>query len=590
MSKYTALGLSYDPNKKNRQTEIKYKRVDPFLRSTNEIPKTDLNINKSVFKLTQWQQEFKYRILNQQDTIVNVPPAAGKTAPILEAWSEIFKIAIQKKDNFTSTLFPRLLFVVPTRQLSIQTYASVLKSFQTGLIQIYVSLLPEKIQNQPLTQNLRKQAYIWANEIITFITGNIPVSTIKSNIYNIKPIIIATYEKAQQIIKSHNNKFHTVIIDELQEFMPKPNRNFMDLDTQQRAVSFFNIVQNTYLNSGLHLLTGSINIKSTNSLIDFLNTKYKRKFKLITLGQHDVGNRSRIFLHPLEKIKNLDYQKKLIINAVKNKKTNNALILFSIKRSSALGIFRIIEDILPHLPKRNPESLYDKKIYKIQKQNSLKTRKAISKDLPGIEDKDYIEKSFEKSQRHPLPESLPLYSAQRELNVDDIEFLKYFDIDAVENKRNSILKRPDENNILYQSILGGVGVLVGQMGENFKIIVQKLFMSGKIYFLLATNSLGVGANIKAQSLYIPSLLKFEGTDFQDLDSSTIVQLVNRAGRGAFPTANIYVSVDDYLTVKNLLQQAPSIGIEEIEDAQFQEFKNLSQKNFTIKQIFYNLLH
>lgn len=77
--------------------------------------------------------------------------------------------------------------------------------------------------------------------------------------------------------------------------------------------------------------------------------------------------------------------------------------------------------------------------------------------------------------------------------LSDIEFLKYFDIRCMEDAKykNKPLDRADPNNLLYQAVLRGIGVMTGSLPQRMKETIQKLFKSGKITLLFATDALGV---------------------------------------------------------------------------------------------------
>jgi replicative superfamily II helicase len=127
------------------------------------------------------------------------------------------------------------------------------------------------------------------------------------------------------------------------------------------------------------------------------------------------------------------------------------------------------------------------------------------------------------------------------------------------------LDTPNENNYLYQGVLRGVGVMIGKMDNRMKGTIQKLFRSGKIYMLLATDSLGIGANVLAQHIYIHSLEKPDEGGFAPIDRSSLIQLVNRAGRHPkkIPNAFIYCGLKDYDKIKTAINSDPSLFVGEI---------------------------
>jgi replicative superfamily II helicase len=105
------------------------------------------------------------------------------------------------------------------------------------------------------------------------------------------------------------------------------------------------------------------------------------------------------------------------------------------------------------------------------------------------------------------------------------------------------------------------------MPDRHKMTIQKLFREGKIYVILATDSLGIGANVLARHLYLPGLEKFDSGGFSPLDTSSLIQLVNRAGRdpshAKIPYANIYTRLKDFNRVKDMFEGDPAIKTEEL---------------------------
>jgi hypothetical protein len=179
--------------------------------------------------------------------------------------------------------------------------------------------------------------------------------------------------------------------------------------------------------------------------------------------------------------------------------------------------------------------------------------------------------------------------SEAEEKKNEIDELKHFDIDSVEAKGSGRKDVADENNILYQAVLRGVGFVIGPMHDRHKQIVQKLFRSGKIYLVLATDAMGVGANMKVKHLYIPSLTK--PPHFTKLDSSSLVQLINRAGRDVESSATVYCSLEDYEDVKRLFEGDPAKEVAPISAVPFGSFKEASKKmsKFNLSNIFMRLL-
>ena len=98
-------------------------------------------------------------------------------------------------------------------------------------------------------------------------------------------------------------------------------------------------------------------------------------------------------------------------------------------------------------------------------------------------------------------------------------------------------------------------------------------------------SLGIGANVLAKNLYIPTLQKPTGGGFVDIDDSSLIQLVNRAGRhvGIIPNAFIYCNIKDYSRISKAIQSDPSEFVSEIPFDQIQD--KVKDKNSLLRKLY-----
>jgi len=353
----------------------------------------------------------------------------------------------------------------------------------------------------------------------------------------------------------------------------------------------------------------------------------------VKASKAEIINRTPIQINPIETMQSGPDLRKTCIDIVKNRQSNSIMLLFSIKGPVG-GIISVINDINEKLPIINNGILTSKKIEgqssdfsKIQKDvehisriealekfirdnpdnrdkieqarkiiNKIKTRKHGSRfytDIAGIKSVDdydkYIKQKFrgitaaELADREGddyIGDRTPSDLEGDTPQVDEIEYLKYFDIQSLEkgNYRNKSLSIPDPNNLLYQAALRGIGIMTGAMDQRHKETIQKLFKTGKLHLLFATDALGVGANVKCRHLYIPSLNKIsEGGQFGPLDPSSLVQLVNRAGRGQFKVATVYCSSNDYERVKTLIEEDPRIAVDQIHNSPFGSLVTLAKE-------------
>ncbi len=132
-----------------------------------------------------------------------------------------------------------------------------------------------------------------------------------------------------------------------------------------------------------------------------------------------------------------------------------------------------------------------------------------------------------------------------------------------------------KDRLICKCLQRGFGYIVGAQPDSVreldqilmlsaqeKVEVAKLFKGGntkpKLKFLFATDAIGIGVNMKVKSLYIPSVKRFNGIGLVDTSSSSLVQLLHRAGRGSVPIATIYTTPQDIQTVKCHIESDPMV--------------------------------
>jgi hypothetical protein len=558
-----------------------------------------------AYQLTNWQKLFKDRVLAKRDTIVAVPPAAGKTPPLLQAWFELLVGAVAAGVSKNSPSFPRILYIAKTKQLATENriqnfigndkiglFAFACKHPHYFIPRLHALPSEDRVMT-PLTNQEVQEIYKQINGMVGFLTGGISFNSIKNNDYVIKPIIVSTpldneNSSIVSLIKSYSKWFSIIVIDEFQEYIPKPTTiGFKDKSFNEDDTKNFNLVKGIIYNAqksgqcGIQILTGTVNKNTLNVFKDEVNKQFKRSFDVICefndtrlingLPNPDfAANRSIVKIVPFEKMKNLQQLRELVINIVKAKQANSVMVIFSVNRDTAKGIFRLAEDVLSKLPARYQTT-------PINSASDIKTRKltygsSIDSSHPALSGNklnnptlNKLKDTFAGNYIHPDYEEHLQPDGLETTKVSDIEFLKYFDINEVETGIKSKAVVTYEGNILYQSILRGVGIMVGKMPDRYKAIIQKLFRDKKIYIILATDSLGIGANVLAQHLYIPDLGKAgkdenENFAFEPLDASTLIQLINRAGRDSsnIPYATIYCALKDCESIEQAVKADPSI--------------------------------
>lgn len=539
--------LASDPVTPNSYSRYDYKSGTT---DTNPFKMPDYGPEKHQNE--PWQTDLTNRIIKKDDTFVSVPPSRGKTKPTLKAISKLFDEFIHGRLPYT----PTFLYVVPRKQLAGQI---AINDIQKTLLEYIESNISDPIFSFLRTPNDIDK---FVSNLVAEIVGGGP-GKVNSNIntlgFRLTPFIIATYEKAIEIMNSHGSSISHIIVDELQELLPHPGE-IVSEGLEKRYTSLITVLTLAKKSTSVTLMTGSINSDTSNQLIDYFNTKYSRSFKLVPpFNGERMLNRSSISIQPLQQLTGypnvaVPERVKIAKSIIINKQHNSIMIIFSKNRASSQSIFRMIEDIIKIIPARDPSYYYDSP--------STNSR---NKNINHIQNK--LDKNILKSE-----------------DIDDIEYLKYFNISDVmqsgesPNQENLLdPKNKDENNILYQGVLRGIGPIIGAMSQRHKQIIQNLFIKKKIQLLLATDALGVGANVKCRYLYLPTIDKFDGSRLSRIDESSLVQLVHRAGRGDFPIATVYCAIQDYDYINNLINDDPRSAVPAINPLELEKLQALESK-------------
>jgi hypothetical protein len=217
----------------------------------------------------------------------------------------------------------------------------------------------------------------------------------------------------------------------------------------------------------------------------------------------------------------------------------NVFVIFSLKHTAKIGIYRIIHQLylnkkVPIIPDhRLEESLPElNSPHDYQKLNKLAITRSPhnrTNSLDVNEDPDDEEDSQNK--------------------ISDLEYLQRMNYRAIldseegVNSLSKILTKKDPHNIFYLAAKMGVGVITGKIPTRAKRIYESLFKDKKIFIIFGTDSLGVGVNLKVRNLYIPSIMKFSGSEgVRIIDNSTTRQLLERAGRDFKNIPNAFIHI------------------------------------------------
>jgi len=503
------------------------------------------------FRPTEWQKKLSHHMMKNDAVFALAAPAAGKTSPLVRAFYLNLYLARKNNINMKSQSYPRVLYVSPRTQLANQV---AINDFTLNSDNGIIRLLAREAGIDPRTiippnrqRTLLEEAY---RDYVGVVAGNGgTISAVTSSKFVVKPFIAATYQHALKIMNTYGSYINTIIVDELQEYMPKPGKPTIIEDG--KAKSLMSIMGSALSSKkGLILATGSVNVNSAKQFVKFLEDTYGRKF-IFDDGIKDV-NRSKLTLIPYTKMRNSSELVGLTKELISANKTNNVIITFAKKEKpvnqlSILTTAQMLQRVLPVVNK-----------------NFLSSGKRKDKTL-GQFTRDEIGAVYDEPPAH-----------EKELrgtefrNVNDIEELMYYSTDAMMSSKDGeavhVTKR-NPDNLLIQSVLRGFGFILGGMEDRQKAIIQKLFMDNKLKVLFATDAIGVGANVLAHNLFLPDLHKFEDGTFGPINTSSLVQLINRAGRKggtSIPYANVYVREKDMALAQQVLSKDPGIAADEID--------------------------
>ena len=77
---------------------------------------------------------------------------------------------------------------------------------------------------------------------------------------------------------------------------------------------------------------------------------------------------------------------------------------------------------------------------------------------------------------------------------------------------------------------GGAAIVMGSLSPKTRNAQVKLYQSGDVDFLVATDAIGMGINMDLDHIYFSNLKKFDGKKLRKLNLSEIGQIAGRAGR------------------------------------------------------------
>jgi hypothetical protein len=556
---------------------------------------TQITTVMNNFTLAPWQQIIANRIANRHDVLVNVAPAAGKTIPTLSGW---YTLLFSIQPNQPVTDCPKLLWVVPTKQLANQIFIddfinlffnkhksviektnrmrdrtpqNIAQIIRTELPLVLYTKFPQPIktkieQGQPLLPQDDAEIRTLIKTWLFHISGSGKVGNPNTAI-----AFVCTEEIAPKLIQSIRN-LAVVAIDEMQETFPKGTITdkqyeiYSGQDLQKKAINFLNIIDATPKpgRCALALLTGSMNSDTTNELLKYINKNFKRNLTASDprpSTDPTATNRSNISLKIHSGMETIDQLVKLTKAIIDEKQKNSLMIMFSIggnintssKQKSIFGICSELQKRLPH-------------IYKL---SGYETDK--SGDLTRMMARQPLQPTPQPDPNQPRqPRQLPWPYNEFKLMLNNTTGRDPILADCL-MRGFGYFMGGTARIASYQQLGIGVDKSAGKqfsgMHKDDIQLIQKMFKDGLIYLILATDAVGVGANLSVKHLYLPSLNKYHGpgqgpggATSGKIDDSSLVQLINRAGRQFGQNATIYTTKDNYDRIYEFLENDPQSQI------------------------------
>lgn len=304
-------------------------------------------------------------------------------------------------------------------------------------------------------------------------------------------------------------------------------RNIKALDELTNKV---NIIKRVFKaisekNNGERIIfaTGTINPESADMMVKYINKNYKRKMVLFdqgsvakSFGENPDKNASNITIRTDNNLNNPAYLTKLLTSP---RSTNNLIVLLSKKM-----IASICEAALKKVYPRNSSDI-----------NELKKQF----EIPG----------FHKNIR----------------TISDLALSDRIGANLVNKVKFEPKVEEISDPFLKQCVLCGFGYIVRNDKDpndprtaHDQMIVSELFSKGKIHTLLATTSVGIGVNIKVETMYIPDPTLPNSSTFEvkknGLDE--LSQLLNRTGRADFKYSYIVTTDRSKSLIEKALSSTP----------------------------------
>ncbi|MFW6242548.1 MAG: DEAD/DEAH box helicase [bacterium] len=546
-------------------------------------------------QLKPWQTSIVNQLRNGNDLFTIVAPGGGKTLPIICYWiQEILGINLIKKQSkdeifrhlnnllYNTTRIPKLAYLVPTRTLAQQTTQEIIDVYAnlfTQLVNYRLQFWGQDTSQDKLFINwIQKNTRQNYNEkelglTISQITDSInnPNNTIKDYnssmiktfkyliieainnhinnnlIYiqtggqrsqgnpNNSPVIITIYQSGNSSrILSSIKDAKLIVCDEAHLTQKVSVLTEDPSQAENIALSLYDILKAiTGKKSQLVFLSGTQNPSSAVDFAEYLNKHFRRNFNTKTIRTTGDRNPANVNVIPDD---SLTSQKGIVDNIVSNIKSNdwgNLYVVFSIKQLQT-----IIEESMKKLGVRNLSNIQNDSSSNMNFQTYM-----------GKRETQYTSPTDIRLQRQDINKQHLQNSQQSNISKDARNIENKFLRECVSHGIGFIARNTPQERNVYDKF---------EMSESDKFIIASLFKDRKLKVLLATDAVGIGVNIDVKKLYIPSLEKFSGKTgrMESIILRDLSQILNRAGRGATPTASVITPSDNVQRVMLSLNLDP----------------------------------
>jgi len=498
------------------------------------------NRTASKFEDTLWQTSIINHIRSKHDVFVNVSPAGGKSYPVKNAWINLIK---QCDINAQLHQIPKIMWICETKPLAGEVFRSLKIELYDGMKMDGDVVGPDDFP-RVLMPNISTYPVAGDTNIVNrFVDRLVGLKMEGHNdlITSNTLACVCTYTYPPEVLKTFHPEI--LVIDEVQERFNPVNPKFSE-DRQREMLyglsdkieALKKTISAAPRNCSILLLTGSMHPQTSVGIINYLNKKFNRKF--FTIGGQIAMNRAMI--HAIPDIRMGDgvaNAKKIIpqvVQMIESKQVGNLIAIFSKNK-----ILNISEEICKRVKKRSIEETVGL-VSRFSNNYSNTSNKIPIDNKYGR----HADPSGTRTNFHHHPE-IRSTTIPRNLHIDDAKNKETSLENIALHLKEMVMGTAGLDQQLGNAILHGHawimsgdkdGVVGGREYNRMDIlVVDELFKRGKINVVFATTAVGIGVNLRVRNLFIPSTKIMDN----EMDVSSLIQLVNRAGRTSGEIGTIY---------------------------------------------------